>query len=90
MQIVVETPERFRLDMGYPERRVGAEFDGREYHSSVEDRSRDARRRAVIEQSLGWRIVVARREDVLGRSMLFEETVAEALGIQPATRRRLW
>jgi very-short-patch-repair endonuclease len=50
--------------MGYEQWRVGVEFDGEAHHSSGQDTQHDESRRAEIER-YGWRIVVARKGDVL-------------------------
>lgn len=57
---------RFYLDLGNERLRLGAEYDGREFHSSDEDRARDRRRRRWMREEQGWTIGVFRREDVFG------------------------
>jgi very-short-patch-repair endonuclease len=44
------------LDLGWPEFRVGAEYDGREPHSSAEQFARDRRRWRGLEAA-GWRVL---------------------------------
>jgi very-short-patch-repair endonuclease len=80
---------RFRLDLGWPQRKVAAEYDGEEYHAQA-DSSHDLERRRVIESVFGWTVIVARKEDVLGRSMLLEHTACGLLGMEPANSRRTW
>jgi hypothetical protein len=80
---------RFRLDLGWPERRLAAEFDGEDHHGHA-DAAHDLERRRVIESLYGWTVIVARKEDVLGRSMLLEQTVCGYFGVEPARRRRAW
>ena len=80
----------YRLDLGYPRRRVGIEYDGLEFHSSPADLRRDERRRARIREAYGWTVLVAGRGDILGRSLRFEQAVGELLGCQPRHRRRTW
>jgi hypothetical protein len=80
----------YRLDLGYPWRRIGLEYDGLDFHSSPTDLRRDERRRTRIRQAYGWTVIVAGRGDILGRSLAFERAVGEALGRQPRTRRRTW
>ncbi len=58
--------EIYRLDMGLPEIKYAAEYDGVEWHSSPQDRAHDLRRRERLRQE-GWVI------DVLGKAEVFEE-----------------
>jgi hypothetical protein len=51
-----------RLDLGYSMLKVGVEFDGVDHHSSALQRAHDADRRERLE-SLGWKIVVVRKDD---------------------------
>jgi hypothetical protein len=80
----------YRLDLGYPWRRIGFEYDGLEFHSSAVDLRRDELRRTRIREAYGWTVLVAGRGDILGRSLRFERAVGELLGRQPRTRRRTW
>jgi len=52
------------LDLGFEEFRVGAEYDGVEFHSAAEDVAHDRRRRGLIARA-GWRLVVFRAEHVI-------------------------
>ena len=78
-----------RLDLADLEHRVGYEYDGEAHHTSKEDRERDRHRREEL-QALGWRLVVARKSDVLGSGMQLEETVAGLLGCSVSARRQRW
>ena len=80
----------YRLDLGYPWRRIGFEYDGLEFHSSGADLRHDEHRRTRIREAYGWTVLVAGRGDILGRSLRFESAVGELLGRQPRTRRRTW
>lgn len=51
----------YRLDLAYPHARVAVEYDGREHHSSPDDRVRDARRRAWL-RAHGWRVIVVTKD----------------------------
>ena len=42
--------EIYRLDMGLPEIKYAAEYDGVEWHSSPQDRAHDRRRRERLRQ----------------------------------------
>jgi Transcriptional regulator, AbiEi antitoxin len=57
--------EVYRLDLGLPEIRYAAEYDGTAWHSSPEQRAHDRRRRAVLAEH-GWVV------DVLGKREVFE------------------
>lgn len=72
-----------RLDMGYRALRIGSEYDGIDWHSSDADRIRDETRRGFLTETLGWRILVARKGDVLGDDPWMERDMGEMLGIQP-------
>lgn len=58
---------RAYVDLGAEELRLGAEYDGRDFHTSEADRARDRRRRAWLRDERGWTIRVFTREDVFGR-----------------------
>ena len=80
----------FRLDLGYRDRRVAVEYDGLEFHDSPADRRHDQARRTRIREVHGWRVLVAGRGEILGRSLAFERAVGELLCAEPRLRRRLW
>jgi hypothetical protein len=80
----------FRLDLGYPERRIAIEYDGLEFHTERAHRRRDEVRRRKIRDVYGWTVVVVGRGDVLGRSVAFERAVGELLGLEPKVRARRW
>lgn len=55
--VPVRTPKRLlHVDIGWPERKVGLEVDGRAYHSSREDLERDHRRGNALALA-GWVIL---------------------------------
>jgi very-short-patch-repair endonuclease len=54
-----------RLDLAYPENRVAIEYDGKEFHSSVEQREHDRVRRELL-RSEGWTVIVVRSGDLAG------------------------
>lgn len=58
--------EIYRLDLGLPELRYAAEYDGLAWHSSPEQRAHDRRRRARLAEQ-GWVV------DVLGKREVFEQ-----------------
>jgi very-short-patch-repair endonuclease len=82
--------EEYRIDLGYPDERVGVEFDGLQYHSTAAARRRDEARRDRIRDVYGWRLLVVGRREILSRSSAFELALGELLGQQPKLRRRAW
>ena len=83
--------EIFHLDLGIPEIKFGAEYDGEQWHSSDEDKKYDARRRGWIERQ-GWTIRILRKRNVFGADqnawVLFQEGIAEARRKMSAFRSR--
>lgn len=65
------------LDMGWPEYRVGVEFDGAQHWTDARQRSRDVERLADLE-ALGWRIIHV-SSDMLRTSAVFVGRVSAAL-----------
>ncbi len=78
-----------RLDDGYRGSKVGAEYDGREFHSEYEDRKHDEQRREVLRKIYGWRIAVAGYDDIFGVDPAFEIKLGRWLGI-PVQLPRRW
>lgn len=58
--------EVYRLDLGLPEIRYAAEYDGVAWHSSPAQRARDRQRRAWLRDERGWVV------DVLGTDQVFK------------------
>jgi len=75
-----------RLDMGYRKERKALEFDGAEYHYTLERVRHDQRRREAVER-VGWAVSVVTTEHVLGRGLVFERVVSELLGVVPRLTR---
>lgn len=59
--VVVEGVERYRLDLAYPRARVLVEYDGEEFHTDPDDRSRDEARRELLRRR-GWYVIVVTKE----------------------------
>lgn len=74
------------LDLAYEEWKVGIEYDGREFHSEDADVEHDRERRQYFRDVLGWRIAVARRDDIFGTDMSFEQRIGEWIGRRPLPR----
>ena len=87
-QVVSRDGRSYRLDLAYPEILVGVEYDGREFHTSDDDREHDRRRRQLLTETLGWRWVIGRREDIFGIDTTFEESLGQLLGVPPLLPRR--
>ena len=56
----------FYLDLGLEECRLGAEYDGAQFHTSPDDVSHDRWRRSVIRGPAGWEVETFVRDDVYG------------------------
>lgn len=54
--------EVFRLDLAYPHHKVCIEYDGVEFHDTLEAREHDEARRAWL-RAHGWIVIVVRKED---------------------------
>lgn len=80
----------YRLDLGWPDRKIAVEYDGLEFHSRPDDVRRDARRREHLARQWGWHAIGVGRGEVLGRSLMLERGVGELLGMEPRIRTRLW
>ncbi len=91
-QVVVlqDGRELYRLDLAWRRQRVALEYDGEEFHSSPRQRAHDERRRDDLERRFGWRVLVAGKGEVLGRSLELERAVGDALGLAPKIMRRRW
>lgn len=78
-----------RLDHAYPEQRVGIEYDGAEFHDHEADAGRDQERRTYLRDTLGWRLILNRKDAVLGKDDSFERQVGAYLGLAPQLP-RIW
>jgi hypothetical protein len=82
LQVRVGDDGRLRyLDTGWPERRVGAEFDGLEAHMTAEQLQDDRRRHNWLTDR-GWRLLHFTGVDVYRRPAAMIATTASALGLQ--------
>lgn len=77
-----------RLDMGYAEVLVAAEYDGAVDHTGQADREHDTARRERLRDTYGWRILASRKADILGDDPAFEHQIGEWIGLQPVMPRR--
>lgn len=67
-QVEIEVDGRvlWRLDHGYPDRRIAVEYDGHDFHHTEDQRAHDDRRRTWLRRN-GWTVIVVRRGDFSGR-----------------------
>lgn len=79
---------RFRLDLGFRDRRLGLEYDGADYHDSLAQQRDDDRRRGLLKRQHDWDVYGFGRESVLGRRPTVELVVGELLGMEPRLPRR--
>jgi hypothetical protein len=74
--------EQYRLDMGLPEIRYAAEYDGADWHSSPQQRAHDRERRARIRNRSGWVVDVLTKKDLFGphqrAAQIFRNGIAQA------------
>jgi len=83
-QVPVPSPHgtTWWLDIGLPELKFAAEYDGEEFHGE-EERTHDEARRTWLRTEQGWTIVVVRKENLFGRDQdvdrLLREGYADAL-----------
>jgi very-short-patch-repair endonuclease len=80
----------YRLDLGWPRRRIAVEYDGEEFHSGRRAEAADARRREDLRTRFGWVVIGVGRGEVLGTSLALERGVGELLGLAPTITRRIW
>ena len=66
------------LDMGLEEDRFAGEYDGEEFHTKEADRRHDEFRRSWLRDEESWTIVVARRDNVFGRTQDVEVLLRQA------------
>jgi hypothetical protein len=77
--------EIYRLDLGVPELKFAAEYDGEEFHTRDEDRDHDDARRSWIRREGGWIVKVLRRRHLFGPSRNVETILIR--GVDRARRR---
>jgi hypothetical protein len=68
-----------RIDMGWPEWKVGVEYDGEQHWTDPAIRARDIDQQAELE-ALGWRIIRVSAEMLRYRSVTIVERTRAALG----------
>jgi hypothetical protein len=68
---------RYRLDLGYRDRRIGLEFDGTEFHGPEREAHDVARRRWI--EARGWIVLVFRSDDVFVTPQATLDRIAAAI-----------
>jgi hypothetical protein len=76
--------EVYYLDLGVPDLRFAAEYDGEEFHTSEEDRDHDAERREWIRRERDWTIRAVRRHNLFGATRDIESILHQ--GVDEARR----
>ncbi|WP_121434751.1 hypothetical protein [Actinomadura pelletieri] len=56
------TGRRLYIDLGYPDHRVGLEYDGERHHTGPKSRAHDTSRRAWLTKEMGWEIIPVTKE----------------------------
>jgi len=84
--------EVYRLDLGYPGKQVGIEYDGEAHHFATSAQHRaDLRRRQELLARFGWDVVGVHRGDVLGRRNDLERATADMIEFTgPLLARQEW
>ncbi|WP_147339739.1 hypothetical protein [Actinomadura spongiicola] len=72
------TGRHLYIDLGYPDYRVGLEYDGERHHTGPESRAHDTSRRAWLTNQLGWEILPVTKE-LLCRPAPYLEALLTAL-----------
>lgn len=84
--VIDDFGREFRIDLPYPELRIGTEFDGKEFHTDPVHRQNDDERRGYLSDVYGWQWVIGTRERIFGADTSFEDRLGELLGMRPLPR----
>lgn len=85
-KVVDDFGRSFFIDLPYPDRLIGSEFDGREFHTDPAHARHDEERRDYLSDVYGWRWVIGTRERIFGTDTSFEDELGELLGMTPLAR----
>lgn len=85
-EVVDEFGRSFFIDLPYPDRLIGCEFDGREFHTDPAHVQHDDERRSYLSDLYGWRWVMGTRERIFGTDTSFEDELGALLGMKPLAR----
>jgi hypothetical protein len=78
----------YRIDLGYPQLRIGIEYDGEDHHGTRAQQQHDEARRRDLGRRFGWTVHGYGRGAVLGRRPGVELAVGELLSLTPRLPRR--
>lgn len=86
---------RYRLDLAYPDARVGVEYDGRQHAEDTRQWNHDLRRREALDDA-GWKLLVVTAQDLFRRpdevvrrvctALVARGAVAASTRVDPAWR----
>ncbi|MCW2824309.1 MAG: hypothetical protein JWQ91_1226 [Aeromicrobium sp.] len=85
-EIVDDFGRSYYIDLPYPDLLIGAEYDGREFHTDEAHRLHDSERRDYLSEIYGWRWVIGNRSRIFGPDTSFEDELGALLGIKPLSR----
>jgi hypothetical protein len=85
-EVIDDFGRSFYIDLPYPDRLIGTEFDGREFHTAEAHAEHDVDRRAYLSALYGWRWVIGTRERIFGEDTSFEDELGGYLGMKPIPR----
>jgi hypothetical protein len=85
-EVIDDFGRSFFIDLPYPERLFGSEYDGSEFHTAAAHRMHDHDRRDYLSQMYGWRWVIGTKARIFGIDTSFEDELGELLGIKPLAR----
>jgi hypothetical protein len=85
-EVVDDFGRSYFIDLPYPELLIGAEYDGREFHTDDLHQLHDVERRDYLSEIYGWRWVIGNRSRIFGPDTSFEDELGDLLGIKPLAR----
>jgi hypothetical protein len=85
-EIVDDFGRSYYIDLPYPDLLIGAEYDGREFHTDEAHKRHDSERRDYLSEIYGWRWVIGNRSRIFGPDTSFEDELGALLGIKPLSR----
>ncbi|MCL3819091.1 hypothetical protein [Aeromicrobium wangtongii] len=85
-EVVDDFGRSYFIDLPYPDRLIGSEYDGHEFHTDDAHRRHDAERREYLSELYGWRWVIGTRQRIFGQDTSFEDELGALLGMKPIHR----
>jgi hypothetical protein len=77
---------RYRVDFAIPDEKIAIEIDGREFHSTADQLTKDARRQREI-QSLGWTVIRFSGSEIYENAYICANKIRNLIGIRELSRR---